>query len=428
MPTAAAVTEILLIEDDPKAANLFLERIRHFAPGEFAVTQARSLQAGLDEASDVSFGLAVLDLTLPDSTGIETCSRFNSAQPNVPFIVLTGVADDSLTETLARAGAAALLTKEDCSGEELVSAVRSTAIAPARERSEVTAAVAEARFRNAIIDSADGIVVVGESGDIVLVSAGAESLLGRSAAELTGSPLGLDLQPGKPVRAQMVREEQGHAEVHGTPDTVRQFDVCKLRINEVEFWPFSHQWANKPVTVCAMRDVSNQSFEESRQRNIVRMDEPLQVSAGIDAVCVDIAVRLGSLVRFNRFEASLWRPDLRRLQVVAELGVAAKGREVSALIEKSSTPPEFESWSTQWSSEDFDPRVAVSVGCIESDSLGDRNGVILARCASMIASALADMRNSPVLARANGIDLTSTLQGRSSTLREGPGNTLPEAA
>ncbi len=402
MPTGSRATELLLIEDDPNAANLFLERVRHFAPGEFNVTQARSLQAGLEEAADVDFGLAVIDLTLPDSVGIETCSRFNSAQPNVPFIVLTGVTDDSLVDTLSQAGAKAAFTKEDCYAEDLLNAVRSAAITTQRQQAEVTATVAEARFRNAIIDSADGIVVIGESGDIVLVSAGAESLLGRSAAELTGSPLGIELTPGQPVRAQMLREESGHAQTHPLVEPVRQFDVCMLQVNEVEFWPFSHYWANKPVTVCAMRDINNQSSEENRQRNIVRIDEPLQISSGIEAVCADIAVRIGVLVKFNRFEAALWRPELSRLQIMAELGVQAKGRGVSSLVQRGSTPDEFESWTTEWSSEEYETRVSVSVGCIETDDKSDRNGVVLARCATMIAAALAKMRSQPVLSVAGG--------------------------
>lgn len=392
--------EVLLVEDDPRAAGLFLERMRHFAPGEFQVTQARSLQAGIDEASDIQFNVAVLDLTLPDSTGIETCSRFSSARPDVPFIVLTGVDDGSLVRTLSRAGAKAALLKDDCSGQDLVNAVRSASSARTADRAtaaKTSKAAAAARFRNAIIDSADGIVVIDAGGKVLLVSAGAESLLGRTAADLTGSPFGIDLVSGQPVRAQVLREQEGHADTHNGSGTVRQFDVCQLRISELEFWPFSHHWSGRPVTVCAMRDVSNQSSEEHRQRSIARIDEPLQVTAGIDAVCADIAVRLGALVRFNRFEAAVWRPDLQRLQVVAELGMEAEGREVSALVKRGSAPAEFGSWSTEWSAEGLSPRVAVSIGHASAGAYSPRDEAVLARCASAVASALAQSRSTPVL-------------------------------
>lgn len=390
------VTDLLLIEDDPVAANLFVQRTRHFAPGEFAVTQSRTLESGLEEAAETEFGLAVIDLTLPDSNGIETCRRFHSEQPNIPFVVLTGVADSALAETLELAGANAAFLKEDCGGRELIDAVRSTVSPSRRHRPLVMKAVADARFRNAIVDKADGIVVIDQAGDVLLVSAGAESLLGRTAAEMTGSPLGISLTVGEPVRAQMVREESGHASAHEASGPVREFDVCKLRISEIEVWPFAHHWANKPVTVCAIRDVTNQSAEESRQRSILRIEEPLEVSSGIQAVCDDIAVRLGGLVRFNRFEAALWRPDLQRVEVIAELGMQAEGREVSSLVATDEAPGEFGSWLTAWSPGGYEIRVAVSAGCVEPGAHSERDSTILARCADVIASALASMRSSPV--------------------------------
>lgn len=400
MPAAGVrAIDVLLIEDDPHAANLFLERTRHFAPGEFNVTQARSLQTALDEAADTPYSLAVLDLTLPDSSGIETCSRFSAAQPDVPFIVLTGVADGSLSETLSRAGAKAALVKDDCSGQDIVDAMRTARAgreSESRFSPESDRAIAEARFRNAIVDSADGIVVVDAAGKVLLVSAGAESLLGRTAADLTGSPLGIELHPGAPVRAQMLREQAGHSETHNAVGPVRQFDVCRLNISEVEFWPFTHYWSGKPVTVCAMRDVTNQSAEEHRQRNMLKIEQPLEVTAGVEAVCTDLAVRLGALVKFNRFEASVWMPELDRLQVLFELGMAANGRELSAMVQRSSAPHGFGSWITEWSSEELFPRVAVSVGCVAPGAYSGRDEAVLARCASMVADALRQRRTAPV--------------------------------
>lgn len=417
MPAAGIrAIDVLLIEDDPHAAALFVERTRHFAPGEFNVTQARTLRSALDEAADTPYSLAVLDLTLPDSSGIETCSRFNAAQPGVPFIVLTGVADGSLVETLSRAGAKAALVKDDCSGQDLVNAMRtanSVLAAQRRDAPEVARAAAEARFRNAIVDSADGIVVINGAGEVLLVSAGAESLLGRTAADLTGSPLGIELVPGTPVRAQMLREQSGHAEAHGRDLPVRQFDVCKLQISEVEFWPFSHHWSGKPVTVCAMRDVTNQTAEEHRQRNVLKIEQPLEVTAGIEAVCTDLAVRLGALVKFNRFEVSMWLPEAGRLLVTFELGTPASGREVSSVVQRNSVPQGFGSWITEWSSEDLSPRVAVSVGCVAPGAHSGRDAAVLARCASMVAAALGKSRSAPVFSVSTAAPgLTGNLQTR----------------
>ncbi len=393
--------DLLLIEDDPQAAKLFIERTNRFAPGKFNVTQARSLQAGLDEASDFSFGLAVLDLTLPDSSGIETCSKFSSAQPEIPFVVLTGVDDSSLIHTISRAGAKAALVKGDCSAQELIDALKTAAVAPKFETSTPSTAVAEARFRNAVVDSADGIIVLDETTRIQLVSAGAEQLLGRSAADLAGSELGIELTPGEPFRAQMVREETTHVDVHRASGAVKQFDSCQLNVTEVEFWPFTHRWSGKQVTVCALRDITNQSAEESRIKNVRHLDRPLQVGSGIDDVCADLAAKLGPLIRFNRFEAAIWRPEFKRLQVIAELGIAADHRQVSQLIEGDAPPVGFGSWMSEWSVYTAEPRIAVSIGCVEPGAYDSRDKAILSRCADLVAEALREMKSAPVLSRAH---------------------------
>ncbi len=397
--TGTKAIEVLLIEDDPQAATLFFERTRRFAPGEFGVTQARSLESGLDEVSHASFDLAVLDLTLPDSNGIETCTRFCEMAPDVPFIVLTGVVDGSLMETLSRAGAKAAIIKIDCAGQDLVNAMRTAHSVNEKERHMLPAAfkaAADARFRNAIIDNADGLVVIDQAGKVQLVSAGAESLLGRTASELQDSELGVALQLGRAVRAQVVREKPGHAEVSDAPGSVRQFDVCKLNISEIEFWAFSHQWSGKPVTVCAMRDVTNQVSEEYRQRTIVKIDQTLQVTAGLEAVCSDLAVRVGALIPFNRFEAAVWRPELNRLQIVFELGMDAKGRETGTILKRGAAPDGFGTWTTEWSSKELTPRIAISLGCAEPGKHEQRDSLVMARCASTVAAALRNSKAAPV--------------------------------
>jgi PAS domain S-box-containing protein len=390
---------VLLIEDDPHDASLFLERVRHFAPGEFAVTQARTLSAALDEAAEGGYRLAVIDLTLPDSAGIETCSKFNSSNPGIPFIALSGVADDSLRGTLQRSGAIASLVKDDCSGLELIAAMR-TACAQteeSRKSAEAARAAAKARLKNAIIDTSDGVVVIDHAGRIILVNSGAEQVLGRATGELIGTELGLDLRPGMPVRAQVVYERDGLARAEADDSNVRQFDVSVLSITDLEFWPFAHTWAGRPVTICALRDVSRQMAEEQRQRDVTKLERPLHIAAGIEEIGTDLAVRLGSLVRFNRFEAALWRPELDRLQVIFELGVESHGREASSLVSRSATPAEFGSWLSERSSEHDDPCVYVSVGHVKNGVYRHRDENILARSASALSAALTRRKASPLM-------------------------------
>ncbi len=400
MSSGTSPTKLLLIEDDPGAAQLVTERLAHHAPGEFSVTQARSLEAGLAEASESSFQLAILDLALPDSAGVQTCNRFASQQPNVPFIVLTGISDRPMSNTLAKAGAGAVLDKADASSADIVAAARAAALTRPSDLKgptpEATKAAAEARFRNAIIDSADGIVVLDSEGKIVLVSAGAELLLDRSAADLAGTSLGLDLVPGQPVRAQIVREESGQ-QWPDQEDESRRFDVSRLHLSDIEFWPFEHQWTNQRVTVCAILDVSNQAVEESRQRGMLSLEERLKITSGLPEITTEIALRLGALTKFNRFEISAWRSDLQRMQIVAQLGLECSDRDISDLVSPDQAPPGYTHWISESSGDLDGQRISIAIGRITDDPFHARDRAILARCVSMAANELRRTRMTPVL-------------------------------
>jgi hypothetical protein len=224
-------------------------------------------------------------------------------------------------------------------------------------------------------------------------------VLGRSAAELIGTELGLALRPGQPVRAQVVHEESGVSAGHAEPGPARLFDVCRLQLSELEFWPFAHQWAGKPVTVCALRDISTQVGDEQRQLDVIRIDEPLYLTtASLQEACSDIAVRLGRLTRFNRFEAAVRMTGSPWSRVMFELGVRAVGHEVSSAVKPSASPREFASWAYAESAADTGPQVSVAVGHLSPGVYGPRDAATLSRCAASLALALARARATPVFA------------------------------
>ena len=310
----------LLIEDDPRDARLFVERLRHFAPGVFNVTQARTLDAAIKEAAHTEFNVAVLDLTLPDSSGLDTFRRFREDQPGLPVIVLSGISDSEMGDTLRRTGAAAALVKADCRSEDIVSLMRSSASSTHEQKDKKAVRAAfEARFRNAVLDAADGIVVLDAQGNITLVSQSAERLLARPAADLVGTSLAAKLVPGEVAYVQAVHESTTRfcPSEHG--GVTQQFDACSVRVLDLEIWPFAHAWAGQPVTVCALRDISGRSDEEIRLRALAHLEKPITPGETFEAACTEIAVRFAPLVRFNRFEVSI-RGRKSENALVFELG------------------------------------------------------------------------------------------------------------
>jgi two-component system response regulator DevR len=70
--------------------------------------------------------VAVLDVRLPDGTGVEVCRDMRSAHPDLACIMLTSYADDEALFEAIMAGAAGYVLKQ-VSGSNLVDAVRQVA-------------------------------------------------------------------------------------------------------------------------------------------------------------------------------------------------------------------------------------------------------------------------------------------------------------
>lgn len=99
--------DVLVVEDNPAMAELiesYLERqfrVRHVG------TLARALQVVRATRPDA----VLLDLSLPDSEGLDTLSRLKRAAESIPIIVLTGHADPLSAIAAVQRGAHEYLVK-----------------------------------------------------------------------------------------------------------------------------------------------------------------------------------------------------------------------------------------------------------------------------------------------------------------------------
>ena len=114
--------KVLLIEDNPGDARLIKEYLSEIQCKAFEMEWVDRLSEGLKhlDGKDV----AVLDLTLPDSMGLDTFKRVHSEAPALPVIVLTGNDDDSLALKALQDGAQDYLVKGQVSGQLLARSIR----------------------------------------------------------------------------------------------------------------------------------------------------------------------------------------------------------------------------------------------------------------------------------------------------------------
>lgn len=109
--TTKTKTCILLLEDNPGDVRLIREHLAETMEDELELECVHRLAAGIDRATAGDLDLILLDLSLPDSSGLETFGKVQTAAPQVPIIVLTGLNDEAVATEAVRLGAQDYLVK-----------------------------------------------------------------------------------------------------------------------------------------------------------------------------------------------------------------------------------------------------------------------------------------------------------------------------
>jgi diguanylate cyclase (GGDEF)-like protein len=107
----AMMHKVLLIEDNPGDARLIREMVMEDPEAPFSLQLAERLSAGLELLSAGDSSLVLLDLSLPDSFGLETFAKVYAHSPAVPIIVLTGNDDQTVALSAVKGGAQDFLVK-----------------------------------------------------------------------------------------------------------------------------------------------------------------------------------------------------------------------------------------------------------------------------------------------------------------------------
>ena len=173
---------VLLIEDNPGDIRLVRELFAQTGNGQFTLTHVGRLDAGIRCLSESLIDVILLDLSLPDSQGIETLIRMHAAAHGIPIVLMTGLEDEELGLHLIQAGAQDYLIKGQTSAPLLARALR---YAVGRKRLEEELRE-QTRFLQSVLNSmADGVVMADETGTFRVWNPAAEQILGSGPAKRT---------------------------------------------------------------------------------------------------------------------------------------------------------------------------------------------------------------------------------------------------
>jgi two-component system sensor histidine kinase/response regulator len=145
MASAAPVPiKILLVEDNAGDVRLIQEMLAETGAVRFSLEIANSLAAALARLRAGGIDVLLLDLGLPDSSGVSTFTSVHAQSPTLPIIVFTGFGDQSLALKVVQQGAQDYLIKGQVDSSLIWRAIR---YAMERHRGSRELVLSETRVR-----------------------------------------------------------------------------------------------------------------------------------------------------------------------------------------------------------------------------------------------------------------------------------------
>lgn len=115
---------VLLVEDNDGDADLITELLSEAPPdSQRRVIRAVRLSDAVAMLRDLHVEVVLLDLRLPDGSGVECIEALRCKAQDVPIVVLTGLDDDHIAISCVAAGAQDYLSKQDVQARSLTRAI-----------------------------------------------------------------------------------------------------------------------------------------------------------------------------------------------------------------------------------------------------------------------------------------------------------------
>jgi PAS domain S-box-containing protein len=177
---------VLLIEDNPGDARLLQEYLKEETEPGFTILSFDRLSRGLEYLQDNEVDVLLLDLGLPDSQGLVTFHKLQSAHPGTAIVVLTGLQNDELAVRSVQCGAQDYLVKGQVEPRLLAKVLR---YAFERKQAEQTLRSSQEALRSMIDAMEEGAYLVDRQGRALIVNEKIAQRFGERPDELLGKNL-----------------------------------------------------------------------------------------------------------------------------------------------------------------------------------------------------------------------------------------------
>ncbi len=301
--------KVLLVEDDAIDSQLVKRLLASCSqPVEFTAESVESLSEAIECIGSRDYDIVLLDLGLPDSSGVETVRKVSEINPHIPIIVLTGLHDEETGLLAIENGATDYLMKGPLLENILVRTVlyalermkrdklildtnrrlqetsqellrakqdlenKNEALEKAHkelesrveqrtaelsetnellnkeiaERKQVENALrgSEANLHKVIVGNPDGIVIVDKNVIVRFVNPAAESLFGRKNEELLGQTFGFPVVLDKATEVEVIHKDG-------------ELVVAEMRMVEMD-------WEGKKAYLASLHDITERKEAEEK--------------------------------------------------------------------------------------------------------------------------------------------------------------------
>ncbi|MDA8165343.1 MAG: response regulator [Desulfobacteraceae bacterium] len=321
--------KILLIEDNPADAILIREMLDE--RGGSVLAAVDRLAAGLELLRAETIAVVLLDLGLPDSSGLETLLRIQAASPEVPVIVLTGLADEELAARAIGQGAQDFLVKGRIDSELLARTIR---YAVERKKSQLLLKRSEERFRAVFDQMTEGLVIFDPEGNLLDMNPAARSIYGFES----GAPSGVGLR--QLTRLLEVSNLDGHPlEVAQWPigrvlkgETIKTYEVRVRRRDTGKAWissyggaPVRDREGRVLLNILTMRDITAGKKAEEELQKAQKLESIGLLAGGIAHDFNNILTAILGNITLARMFLPPGDKAVERLVVAEQASMRARG-------------------------------------------------------------------------------------------------------
>lgn len=113
-------TRVIIIEDNIEYSSMLKTVLSKSEGLKYELISFTNLKDGLSELKNNDVDVVLLDLDLPDSSGLDTFNKVSSSTSSLPIIILTGDDDEQLAIQSLKLGAQDYLIKSQTDSNKLL--------------------------------------------------------------------------------------------------------------------------------------------------------------------------------------------------------------------------------------------------------------------------------------------------------------------